>query len=542
MSNRDTRLAQLGAVPFDVLIVGGGIVGAGIARDATLRGLRVALIEQGDFASGTSSKTSKLIHGGLRYLEHGHLRLVIESLRERHRLRTIAPSLVHPLSLLLPIYQHSARAPWKIRLGLQLYDWLAAGRALQPSRMLTPSKTVALEPALRRDGLRAAGLFADCQMDDARLCLANILQSISLGAVCVNYTRLRAFIKADWRVCGGVIEDIWTGRTIEVQARAVINATGPWADRLRRLSDRQSAARLAPIKGIHVLVPRVAHHGLFVQHRMDGRMLFILPFGDLSLIGTTETEVRGPLETLRAEADEVEYLLDGVNPILPAGHLSPQDIIATYAGARPLLGVGRTATSASREHRIEADRAGLLSVMGGKFTTYRLIAQQAVDAAVALHRLRADRCLSAQVSLLEDPQPMLLEHWSAASRQLGPERLAGLLMQYGSGTLSILKLISRDPALAEPVCPHHETLQAELVHAMQEELACTLTDLLARRTRIAWSPCHGLDALCRVVDLFRQYGQNGHAPLQRQEADYRLFLAQTMTFRHAVDEPHPVPS
>ena len=532
MTPRAALLARLGAMRYDVLVIGGGIVGAGIARDAAMRGLRVALIEQGDFASGTSSKTSKLIHGGLRYLEHGHVRLVFESLRERQVLRTIAPAFVHPLSLLLPMYEGDARGAWKISLGLWLYDVLAWGRRVRSHRMLSARRAVMLEPGLRVDGLRAAGLYADCQMDDARLCLANILQARNFGAVCGNYVRLRSFLKVNGHLCGAAAEDVLTGRCLEIQARVVVNATGPWADRTRQLSDQAAPARLAATKGIHLILPRLTQEALFVQARADARMLFLLPWGDHSLVGTTETSVDDSLDTLRATADEVDYLLEEVNRILPGSHVEEADIISTFAGARPLLAFsGPSATKASREHRIEVDRSGLVSVMGGKYTTYRRMAEQVVDVIVRRHHWKADRGLSDQISLVEALHPITLDHWQDVTRHVDPDLLARLLTRYGAGTVHLLQLLARDPTLAHPVCPHHEYIEAELIHAFQEELACTITDVLARRTRMAWSPCQGLDALSKVTELFQRYGALSPAQVDEQVDDYHHFLAQGLAFR-----------
>jgi len=531
--SRTALLARLSAQPFDLLIVGGGIVGAGIARDAAMRGLRVALIEQGDFASGTSSKTSKLIHGGLRYLEHGHLRLVIESLHERHILRAIAPSLVHPLSLMLPVYEGDDRPAWKINVGLWLYDLLAWGRGLRSHRMLSARRALALEPGLQIEGFRAAGLYTDCSMDDARVCLANVLQAISFGAVCSNYTRLRAFLTHEGRVCGGAAEDVFTGRMMEVRAQAVVNATGPWADAVRRLSDGAAAARLAPIKGIHLIIPRVAQQALFIQARLDHRPLFILPWGDYSLVGTTEEPLDGSLDALRANEHEVGYLLDEVNRVLPGSRVQEDDIIATFAGARPLLGFSGSAAHASREHRIEIDGHGLMSVMGGKYTTYRVMAKAAVDALIRHHRWQTDRCLTDQVSLLETPQPIALDHWHHVIRRSDPDLLARLLTRYGAGTFQVLQLIDREPALAQPVCPHHECIEAELLYAMEQELACTITDVLARRTRIAFSSCQGLDLLSTLIDLFQRYRGASRDTMERQVEQYQQFLANGLAF-------HPV--
>jgi glycerol-3-phosphate dehydrogenase len=536
---RDTLLSRLATERFDVLVIGGGIVGAGIARDAALRGLTVALIEQGDFAGGTSSKTSKLIHGGLRYLEHGHLRLVGESLRERHILRTIAPGLVWPISLLLPVYAGDRRSAWKICAGLWLYDRLAWRWNIRPHQILSPRGALAQEPALRAEGLRLAGRYADCQMDDARLCLANVLQAVNLGAVCGNYLRLVSLLKADHRVAGGAVEDRLSGRTMEVQAQVVVNATGPWSDQVRRLSDPQTPGRLAPTKGSHLILPRVAEHALFAQPHADGRLVFILPWDDDSLVGTTEAPVRSSLDTLAAEADEVDYLLQAVHRLLPASRLGADDVIATFAGARPLLAFAGEAGRASREHHIEVDRWGLVSLLGGKFTTYRRMAQQAVDLIVAQLRRRVDRCLAHDVSLVEPVEPISLERWRQVTRAIDPELLTRLLLRYGAGTFPILELISREPALAHTLCPHHPYIAAEVVHGLRGEMACTVTDVLTRRIRLAWSRCQGLDALSTVAELCARYGALAPAELDAQLAQYRRFLADGLAFRRARQEPAP---
>ncbi|MBI3996726.1 MAG: glycerol-3-phosphate dehydrogenase/oxidase [Candidatus Omnitrophica bacterium] len=532
-STRRTLTAQLSAQRFDVLVVGGGIVGAGIARDASMRGLKVALVEQDDFAGGTSSKTSKLIHGGLRYLEHGHLRLVYESLHERQTLRSIAPAYVHPISLLLPVYAGDARASWTINVGLWLYDLLAGRRNIRSHRMLSVRRTLALEPRLRVDGLRAAGLYADCQMDDARLCLLNVLQAIQFGAFCANYLRVETFMKTHERVCGVVATDVFTGGSIEIQADVVINATGPWSDRVRRLSDTAAERRLAPTKGAHLILPRLAQEPLFVQAR-DRRMIFLLPWGaEYTLVGTTESPVDQPLDQLTANREEAGYLLEQIARILPGSHIDEENVIASFAGARPLLDFSGSSTQASREHRIEVDRRGLISILGGKYTTYRLMAQQVVDLVLAQRRWRSERCLTDQVSLLETIQPISLERWSDVTRRVDPDLLAGLLTRYGAGAFDVLQVLEQEPALARPVCPHHEYCAAELVHAHRREFGWTITDILARRTRIAWSSCQGLDALSTVADVLERYGGLSRDAIERQIEAYHHFLASSVAFRSA---------
>ncbi|MBI4353808.1 MAG: FAD-dependent oxidoreductase, partial [Candidatus Omnitrophica bacterium] len=247
---RNELIARLRSQSFDVLIIGGGIVGAGIARDAAMRGLRVALIEQGDFAGGTSSKTSKLIHGGLRYLEQGRLRLVAESLRERHILHTIAPQLVWPMTFSIPVYRGDTRAPWKVACGLMLCDLLAMRFGINRHRMMSRRGAMQHEPRLDPEGLRAMGTYVDCQMDDARLCLANVLQAMAFGAVCCNHVKLLEFQKISGRIAAAYVEDRLSHERFAIPASAVVNATGPWSDAIRRLSNPHAGTRLAPTKGI----------------------------------------------------------------------------------------------------------------------------------------------------------------------------------------------------------------------------------------------------------------------------------------------------
>ena len=531
MTHRAELLARLRSQSFDLLIIGGGIVGAGIARDAAMRGLRVALIEQGDFAGGTSSKTSKLIHGGLRYLEYGRLRLVAESLRERDVLRTIAPELVWPLALSIPVYRGDPRPPWKIAAGLTLYDLLAMRWHLKGHRMLSPRQALLREPKLNPTDLQAVGSYVDCQMDDARLCLMNILQAVTFGAVCCNYVRLVEFQQASGKLVGATVEDLRTRQMIGLSAKVMVNATGPWSDGVRRLSDRHASTRLAPTKGIHVVVPRVSAGALFFQARADRRMLFVLPWGDHSLIGTTESDDVDRLEGLSATSREVDYLFAEVNRLLPEASLRPEHIVATFAGARPLLACVGSSTSAPREHRLEVDRFGLVSIMGGKYTTYRAMAQQTLDVILRQGGFRAEPCLTDQVNLLESTHPVILNRWQDVTRDIPPELLARLLTLYGTGTFRLLQLLEFEPSLRQTVCPHHDVIQAELAYAIQEELACTVSDVLIRRTKIAFSSCQGLDMLSLLADVLQRYGRLSKEAVDDQIEEYHRFLAQSLACR-----------
>ena len=527
MNERRLLLDRLERREFDLLIIGGGIVGAGIARDAAMRGLSVALIEQGDFASGTSSKTSKLIHGGLRYLEHGRIRLVAESVREREVLRTIAPEVVNPLALLLPLYRDNSRPVWKIRAGLWLYDRFASGHAAIPSSLLTAEQALAQEPRLSKEGLLAAGRYGDCQMNDARLCLLNVLQASGFGAVCVNYARARALLFAQGQVCGAAVEDALDGQAYEVRAAVVVNATGPWSDAVRRLSTEDAPARLTPTKGIHLIVPRLSRNGLFIEAKRDQRMIFVLPWGaDASLIGTTESPVDGPLDALRPQPDEISYLLEEIRRAMPGEGLSEHDLIASFAGARPLLTYAGSTSKASREHAIEVDRNGLISILGGKYTTYRRMSQEVTDHVMRSLGRPGERCITDRVSLQEEVPELALGPWRSVIDRLGPETVARLIRRYGMDALSVFRLIQQDPALAQPACSHHPYLAAELVHAIRSELACTITDVLARRTGVAWSACHGLEILPSLVKWFEQHAGYSHTRMAKQVDAYVGFLSR----------------
>lgn len=528
------QLNHLESQSFDILVIGGGIVGAGVARDASMRGLKVALIERGDFAGGASSRTSKLIHGGLRYLEYGYFRLVFESLRERAILKSLTPAYIRPLSFLIPVYEGDSHPVWQIRLGLLMYDILAGKRGMTPHRMLSATQATSLEPALSKEGLNGAGGYSDAQMDDARFCLANILQAVNFGATCCNYVELKSFLRVGGTLCGGAVEDIISGRSFEIKAKVVINATGPWSDRVRRLSNPNASRRLAPTKGIHILLPRISQQALFFQGHHDGRRIFVQPWGEYSLVGTTETAVNGSLDALHASNDEVGYLLDTLHRVIPRHSFSEDDVVMSYAGARPLLAYEGSSMKATREHSLDMDSSGLLSIMGGKYTTYRVMAEQAVDYVIKQQRFTADRCLTDRVSLLEDSNPVTLNHWTHITQGIDSGLLGRLLLRYGPGTYHILRLLEQEPGLAHPVCPHHATIEAEIIYGFQREMACTITDVLARRTRIAWSGCQGRDALHTIVGLFRYYADFSRERMSAQVQDYLRFLESNLSFRKSV--------
>ena len=330
----------------------------------------MALIDQADFASGTSSRSSKLIHGGLRYLEQAAFGLVAESCHERYRLRQLAPHLVQIQPFIFPFFAGDARPLWKIRAGLVLYDLLAGRYGIGRHRVLTGAELTELEPALQQTGLRGAVLYYDCQEDDARFCLETILHAADLGTVCANYCELTGFRRCGDRIEAAQVRDRFTGNDFTITARQFVNATGPWLERFA------GPGVLSPTKGVHLVVPALTRqHAITFQARQDGRIMFVIPWGDCSLVGTTETDWTGDPGAARATPADVEYLLAEARRLFPI----TGNVLTTFAGVRPLLRSGATASARGREHRILRQGENLWSVAGGKYTTFRLTAKQIVN-------------------------------------------------------------------------------------------------------------------------------------------------------------------
>jgi len=450
---------------FDLLIIGGGIFGAGAARDAALRGLRVALVERADFASGTSSRSSKLIHGGFRYLEQYDFALVAESSRERRILREIAPHRVKPLPLLLPVYRGGERPLWLLRLGMTLYDLLAMYGNVERHRTLSQKQACALEPTLQADGLRGVIRFFDCQEDDARFCVDNVLHAAKLGAACVNYCEVTGFAAENGRITLARAIDRLSGTELEIRARVFINAAGPWVDRVAALAPTSDGRlpRLSPTKGVHILLPRLTQsHGVFFQGRRDGRMMFVLPWHDRTLVGTTDTDFHGDPASVYPAAADVDYLLAEAAALFPGAGLKSSDVIAAFAGIRPLLASNTANPSArSRDHQILRQGENLLSLAGGKYTTYRLIAQQTIDAAYGIMGRKPRACTTATTPIPDDRPRMSGE-----------------------------KIADSPPVFA-----------SDIEHAAREEMAITVDDVMSRRTGLALSRFGGADVAARVAEI-----------------------------------------
>lgn len=374
MNNRSNVLLAL-QNPLDILIIGGGIVGAGLARDAAMRGLRVGLVEQNDFASGTSSRSSRLLHGGIRYLAQGRIGLVHEASVEKTIIRKIAPHLADPLAFVFPTYEGSGWPLWQLRIGVRFYDLLCGGRNLGSSKGLDINKTLTLLPGLETDGLKGAVRYYDGLTNDARLVLDTLQSATHSGALVANYTK---FVKAEYgNGCWlGELEDCLAQKTLMVRAEHIINATGPWADGLAH-----SSVKLRLTKGIHLVLDRSRlPFDDAVVITEEKRILFVIPWGDRVIVGTTDTDYAGPPEDVRSTGDDIEYVLTTVNQFFPFAQLTSFDVISSWAGLRPLLADSNgNPSDISRSHEIRNPKAGWWDVAGGKLTTYRLMAEQTID-------------------------------------------------------------------------------------------------------------------------------------------------------------------
>ncbi len=537
---------------YDILIIGGGIVGAGAARDAAMRGLKVALVEQADLASGTSSRSSKLVHGGLRYLEQGEFSLVFEAVSERRVLMEIAPHLVNPLGFLFPVYKQAKFGPFTLNIGMWLYDGLSLFRSPKIHKNLTARQAAEEEPSLARDGLRGAPLYYDCATDDARLTLETALDAEARGAELHTWTRVESLLRdANGRVVGARVRDVHTGEEVDLEAHAVVNATGPWTDRVRSAgTDKPPVLRTT--KGVHLVVDRERlplRHAVVCSHPDDRRVLFAIPWGDRSYIGTTDTDYEGDPADVACTAADVHYLLACMGRYFPGARLGTADIVATWAGLRPLISGGGTASSVSREHEILVDADGLITIAGGKLTTYRKMGAEVVDRAVAMLRLTgalqkplseaytARHALPGAVGWPEDDDASRVETLVRAAAPMDDVVVANLVATYGTRAVDVAQLVAADPTLGEPLVPDRPERLAQVDHAVRREHARTVGDVLIRRTQLYFRDFHqGLTAAPIVARRMQVLLGWSDARREAEVIAYTAEVGRSRRWREELDE------
>jgi glycerol-3-phosphate dehydrogenase len=534
---------------FDIVVCGGGITGAGIARDAALRGLRVALLEQRDFGSGTSSKSSKLIHGGLRYLQQGNFRLVFEGTSERAVQMKVAPHLVRPIPFLVPVYRGQANGLATIDAGLWLYDALALFRVPRLHRTYRGERARRLEPALATDGLRGIVEYYDCLTDDARLVLENILDAKALGADVRSYTRVTELVRdRGGRIVAVRAKDQLTGAVDELATKTVVIAAGPWTDALLPALHVGDVRRLLrPTKGVHIVVDRarLPVSRAITMFTRDGRAVFCLPWVERTVIGTTDTDEQGDPSEVAATRADVDYLCENANEFFPDAHLRPDDVIATWAGLRPLVAsdAGR-ASDVSREHHVIVRPEGIVVIAGGKLTTYRLMAKEAVDAAGGLLAATNGHQRIARSTTRGRPLPGaqgLPEASGAAVAAVAleverlaavPARVATHLSQtYGHRAVDVARRGLARPPLLERIDHDLPYVWAEVEHAVADELARTIEDVLVRRIPLCLRGRNqGLDAAPRVAEVLGAALGWSSAESQRQRTAYEAYVSRTRRF------------
>jgi glycerol-3-phosphate dehydrogenase len=486
---RRRALERMASEEFDIVVIGGGATGTGAALDAASRGLSVALLEARDYAAGTSSRSSKLIHGGLRYLEQMDFGLVREALRERGLLlKTLAPHLVRPVPFLFPLDKHWER-PY-IGAGMVLYDTLGGGHQGVPGhRHLSKRKALRLAPSMREDSMVGAFQYYDAQVDDARHTLTVARTAAHFGAVVANNVAVEGFLREGERVTGVEARDAHTGDTLKVRAKAVINATGVWTDDIQAMVGERGKFHVRASKGVHLVVARdrlQLDTGLIL--RTEKSVLFVIPWGRHWLVGTTDTDWDLDRAHPAASSSDIDYIFEHVNKVLKEP-LTHDDVEGVYAGLRPLLSEESDSTSKlSREHAVATPVPGLVAIAGGKYTTYRVMGKDAVDAAVRSLNRRVPPSVTHETPLLgADGYRALVNRTEglAAETGLHPARIEHLLGRFGSRIFELTEQIAADPALAEPLPGCDDYLAVEVLHAVTHEGAQHLDDVLARRTRIS---------------------------------------------------------
>jgi len=477
---RDT--AKLKEAHYDLIIVGGGINGAATANLAAGCGIQAALFEKGDFASGTSSKSTKLIHGGLRYLENLEFDLVSEALRERSIQLKAAPHLVKPLRFIVPVYKDDRRPLWMMKLGVWLYDFLSGRHRVGQHASLSAAEIQKKAPLIKSEQLLGGVSYFDAQMDDARLCLENILSAGENGAHVYNYMEVVSFIKEMGRVAGVKVRDNIDGKMYNVYAKKIICCGGPWSNELMSMETPSVQTRVRPTKGVHIVYDQVfCDDALLITSKADNRIFFIIPWLGHSLVGTTDTDFSGSPDEVFCEEADIEYLFTEAKRVFPGVHFTREKIISTFAGLRPLAHQSGSPSAVSRKHVFYESYAGVVFVMGGKYTTYRSIAAECLRRVYGKNAdVNEDRFHVFGGGVMPPAQEL------ARKYDLSEQTVLYLQGLYGSRTEDVLMPTASDPRLKEPLCDFSCAIAAQAVYAVKVEMAQTIEDVIDRRIPLVY--------------------------------------------------------
>jgi glycerol-3-phosphate dehydrogenase len=494
----DRKFDGLSKEKFDIVVIGGGVIGTGVARDASLRGLKTLLLEKEDFGYGTTSRSTRLIHGGLRYLSHLDFKLVRQDLREREILLKIAPHLVKPLPFLLPLTSMSQH--FIMGAGMRLYNMLSYDKSVPNYQHFSRRQTMEIEPQLGLNDLRGSYKFFDCQVAfPERLCLENALSAFENGAAILNHAEVTGILKTDRVIHGVRIKDRLSPATVELESQLIVNVTGHWTNGILTMAAADPGNEIRTTKGVHLVTRQISQNALILFSQSDGRLLFVIPWQGYSLIGTTDTEYSGDKELINSEIGDVTYLVKEVQHAFPG--FKTDDVFYTIAGLRSLVGTkGRKVSNISRSHKLVDHESaeglkGLVSILGGKMTGYRSIAEEAVDLicrklGLSVGCVTTEKALPGAPGLAVEALDKL-----AADNSISRETLEHLNSLYGSRLDRVLELARLDPRGTQKICQHSQDIMAQVWYAVKEESCVTVSDFLLRRGTVGLASCQGLDAV-----------------------------------------------
>lgn len=536
------NLEQMSKTEYDVLIIGGGINGTAVARDAAMRGLRTGLVEKEDFGYGTTSRSTRLIHGGLRYLETFDFGLVREGLREREVLLKTAPHLVKPLPFLVPIYKGDRPGVLKLRAGMILYDMLSWDKSMPSHRFLKPEEALKEEPHLKSDGLLGAMVYYDGQVElPERVSVENVLQAAESGADIANHAQVDEYLWEGNKIVGARVRDTFTDQVYEIKAKYVVNAGGPWIDEMNERLLRKYKPQMRLTKGTHLLVPQLVNHAIVLLAQSDGRLFFAVPYQGYTLIGTTDTDFSGDLDNITANRDEVDYLLAETKRVFPS--VPTDQIYYTTAGLRPLVRAeGRSEGTTSRNHKVVDHRTdgieGLISLPGGKITSQRSFAEEAVNLIAKQLNVktpsptRTTPFFGGDFSDMATLEKQALSAFSGKSG-LTESQIVRLVRLYGTKGQVILDKAVAEADLARPVVADSEIITAEVAYSVEHEMSVTTTDFLMRRAGQGLAPGQGMKEAPAVAAII---GEMLGRTADEIEADLKGYEAYVASMQEGIDK------
>lgn len=541
LGNRSENIERLAREDFDFLIIGGGITGAGIARDAALRGFKVALIDANDFSYGTSSRSSKLVHGGVRYLENYQFKMVFESCQERYTLAKLAPNIVKPLKFFMPVYQGDPHRTYKIDLGLWLYDILSTFKNYKRHKRISLKKLDTVSPPLTPENLQGLLSYYDFFSYDSRLTLLNLKQSAVFSAVLANYAKLESFNNKDGKINSANCTDKITGKEFTIKAQVFINASGPWVEQVSRFDDPKIESFIRPTKGSHIILYKKGvnfENAVTMRAKSDKRVCFIIPWGEHIIAGTTDLDYKDDLDDINIDSAETDYILETVNYYLDGIEFTRDDIVSTYSGVRPLIDgkSNKHESEVSREHKVIMSDSGLVTIAGGKLTTYRSMSNAVLEEILKRYKSEIPLrpftgCITDKVHLFKTDED--IEKSLAALNLVKGKTINFLSESYGQELVTILNILNKDNNFAEKISKNLLHIKAEIPFAIENEMTVSLTDFMKRRSQIFYKDLNqGLDIAKEVATEMAKYLGWNETEITSQVESYKKEVDKSRQYRY----------